>query len=489
MHLCLVNPPEMPGFVSDRDKAGGVGVARPYQRRLWNRYCPPTPALDLLYALALADRAGIPNRFVDAIARRWNARQTLAAICETNPTHVGVRISLPSLKEDLALANAVVTALPRAQVFLFGACAKMTHSRWLGQFRGDAVLYGEVEALLLAYLDGQAERAVLRPPQSATPASWQTLENLDSLPFPAWHRVDRAAYTRRGHADDFVYYVLTSRGCPKGCAMCPYFVYQGAEWRARSLDHLAAEFAHLANMGARRVQTRDPNISWRKPHLMALAERLAGQRQLAITTETDLEALNRQDLERLREAGFVRIMTGVESVDETILRDIHQNGQALKRVLVNMQTCAELGIAVTGFFIVGALTETWQSIRQTIATARTLPCEYSVSLMTPYPGTESREAFIKAGYHREGDFRDYNGYTGLVRTSGLDHQQVVLAHAWASAELELVQRRRGLHWRHWWQTLRYLAQRHRVTRLRRRIKQVESLAPATTHREELPLGA
>ena len=52
--LCLINPPELAGFVSDRDKAGGIGVARPYQASWRLPYLPPTPPMDLLYAAGKA---------------------------------------------------------------------------------------------------------------------------------------------------------------------------------------------------------------------------------------------------------------------------------------------------------------------------------------------------------------------------------------------------------------------------------------------------
>ena len=74
--------------------------------------------------------------------------------------------------------------------------------------------------------------------------------------------------------------------------------------------------------------------------------------------------LSEPDLIALREAGFVRIMTGVESVDETILKEIHQNGNTLKRVLDNMAGLRASGVGVTGFFIVGSSQETWTRSRR-----------------------------------------------------------------------------------------------------------------------------
>lgn len=446
MKLCLVNPPEIAGYVSDRDKAGGIGVARPFQESWRTPYLPPTPPQDLLYAAAIAEREQIAVRFIDGIAGRLDADGVQKAVDAERPTHIGVRVSMPSLEEDLALANRLKQRHPDAQVFLFGHASQTTYTKWREQSKADAVFFGEVEALLMPYLRGEAHTNILKPAEGAKfCANWAYVEDLDALPFPAWHLVDIAAYSPSKKVEDFVFYILTSRGCPKGCSMCPYYVHQGKQWRFRTVDNVMEEFAYLRQLGARYIQTRDPNISWRKPHLLAIAERLKGEKQFRISTETDLEVLNESDLVALREAGFVRIMTGVESVDEAVLKDIRQNANALKRSLANMELCEKIGINVTGFFIVGSLHETWQSVRNTVATAKALPITYSVSLMTPYFGTAMREEFIASGYYKDdATFKQYNGYTGIIRTEGLTFDDVTVAHAWASAELELVTRERQL---------------------------------------------
>jgi radical SAM superfamily enzyme YgiQ (UPF0313 family) len=385
-------------------------------------------------------------RFIDGIGSRLDAQGVEAAIDAERPTHIGVRVSMPSLEEDLALADRLKARHPESKVFVFGHAAQTTYTKWRESSKADAVFFGEVEALLMPYLKGEEHTNLLKPSAGASfCASWAYVEDLDALPVPAWHLVDIAAYSPTKHVDDFVFYILTSRGCPKGCSMCPYYVHQGKQWRFRSVDNVMAEFDALRALGARYIQTRDPNISWRKPHLLAIAERLKGEKRFRISTETDLEVLTESDLIALREAGFVRIMTGVESVDEAVLKDIRQNANALKRSHANMELCAKLGIEVTGFFIVGSLHETWKSVRDTIATARLLPITYSVSLMTPYFGTAMREEFIASGYYDpKATFKQYNGYTGIIRTSGLSFEEVTLAHAWASAELELVTRERAV---------------------------------------------
>ena len=57
--------------------------------------------------------------------------------------------------------------------------------------------------------------------------------------------------------------------------------------------------------------------------------------------------------------------------------------------------------------------------------------------MTPYFGTEMREEYVKAGFYQERKgFKDYNGYTSMVRTTGLDYAEVTLAQISMDAQMD-----------------------------------------------------
>ncbi len=434
--VCLINPPELKRHVSDRDKAGGLGVARPMgwlQRAV--RPLPPPP-LDWLYAGAIARQAGMAVTMLDALGQGLTAEQTRRAVCSLDAQMIGVRLSLPSLDADLALAQSLSTALPNARVFVFGACIQTTLAEWGQPFTFD-VLFGEVEALVMPYFSQSTHPAILVLAQHGTPpASWTVLEDLDALPVPAWDLVDPAPYSPTGRRDDMVHYVGTTRGCPKACTMCPYYVHQGAAWRQRSVSSVRQELLALKQLGVRLIQTRDPNISWRKRHLLELFRLLPPDLGFVWHIETDLETLEEADLFTLQQAGVKRILTGVESVDAAVLKDVGQNQGALRRVLANMRVCERLGIEVTGFFMIGAPSESWATIQNTLAVASDLPCTYSVSLMTPYRGTAMREQVLREGLlHLPERFQDQNGYRALVRTKYLARWELALALRWVSAEL------------------------------------------------------
>ena len=352
MRVHLINPPELRGYISDRDKAGGLGTMFPINWRY--RYRAFTPPLDMLYTAGVAEREGAEVSILDACAERLKLTPLLLRLSDENPDVVGIRLSLPSLSEDLALARHVKTVLPRAWVFVFGNVIQTTHGSWLRDAEVDAAFFGEPEGLVADFLHGRENSFVWT--RGEAPAGWFLQDNLDALPFPAWHLLDMGRYSPDGRPDRATYYLLTSRGCPKACSMCPYYVHQGGPWRARSIESVLAELDWLKSLGAGFLQARDPNIGLVKKRLRAIAEAMA-TRQYGFrwVIETDLESLDPETLAVLAKGGLTRLMTGIESADPSILREIHQHPDALKLTLKNVERCAELGIDLTGFMVVGSM--------------------------------------------------------------------------------------------------------------------------------------
>ncbi|MBO9541375.1 radical SAM protein [bacterium] len=446
MRVHLINPPELPGYISDRDKAGGLGTMFPINRRY--RYRAFTPPLDMMYAAAVAEREGHEVRVIDACAERLKRTDLLIALEKEAPDAVGVRLSLPTLKEDLSIAKVIKTVLPRVKVFVFGNVIQTTHTRWLDACGLDGALFGEPEALVADFLAGKHHAQVWTPKVPFAPGGWllQDVAQLDALPFPAWHLLDMRRYSPDGTAAGATYYVLTSRGCPKACSMCPYYVHQGGPWRARSLESVKAELDHLKALGARFLQARDPNIGLVKKRLRAIAEAMTqGAYGFKWVIETDLESLDPETLDVLAKGGLTRLMTGIESADPAILREIRQHPDALKLTLKNIARCKELGIELTGFMVVGSTSESFESVVATVRMAQALPMNYSVSLMTPYLGTVYRKEAEELGHVTEtGNYHELGGTACVVRTRHLDKAKVKLAYRWAQGELEWTRRQRAL---------------------------------------------
>ncbi|MBU6427651.1 MAG: radical SAM protein [Cyanobacteria bacterium REEB65] len=435
MKVLLLNPPEVPGFLSDRDKAGGLGTMFP-MRRPHGAVVPP---MDLMYSAAACRQVGAQTLLLDAPALQADRQEVLRQAQTQQPDWIGVRLSLPSLAEDLAMAQQLIGAGHRVAVF--GNVILTTADRWRAKLAA-VVLHGEPEILWPELLAGDAPPGIWLPGDPVPP--WQFAANLDALPIPAWDLAPLRAYSPRGDIGEVVFYLLTSRGCPRACSMCPYYVHQGTQWRARSVGSVMAELHYLRSLGARRVQVRDPNFGLDRRRLKELARALAGANLgLQLAAETDLEVLDEEALCLLAQAGIRTLLTGIESADPDCLADIRQSETAFRKNLQNIERCSQLGIEVIGFLVIGAASESHATVRRTVNIARRLPIRYSVSLMTPYPGTAfTQEALAVGRAVPSEDYHKMGGTRSLLRTRFMTRREVSRAHRWADCALRLAHCRR-----------------------------------------------
>lgn len=172
----------------------------------------------------------------------------------------------------LEAARCVKAASPQTAV-LFGGCgANAAPEEILRQFSFvDFVFQGEAEFTLPRFLreyphtrswrqtGGLAYRENGRIAINPAPP-W--IEDLDSLPLPAYDLVDHAAY------QDYIG-LLTSRGCPYQCAYCEGGFFHGGRLTSHSLPMVFAEIKLLqTNYGVSRFRLLDDTFTVRRDRVV-----------------------------------------------------------------------------------------------------------------------------------------------------------------------------------------------------------------------------
>jgi radical SAM superfamily enzyme YgiQ (UPF0313 family) len=410
----------------------------------------PGPPMDLLYAAAVLEREQFGVGVLDAPPLRLGAGKVLEALAGKKPEAVGIRISLPSLMSDVGLVNRIKAAMPECVVFGFGPAIKTTYEYWIDVFRGDFLVFGEPEAVVNKALTGDYRscEGILYKDASDhkngsyhVTSAWAYCQDLDSLPYPAWHLIQLKCYAYRRQASNFTYYVLSSRGCPNNCTMCPYPVHHGRKWRYRKPENVVDEMVYVKKrFGAVNVQFRDPNFGINRGRLRDICELIlnTGYRW-RWSCEVDLQNLDEDLVELMGKAGCVKIMTGVESVSDEALGDIGQDSKVLPKLERMIGFCKSRDIDLTGFYIVGFPSETWDSVSRTLDYARKAYTRSVVSLMTPYYGTKLRDEGLRDRLVDESaGFESYNGFSCTMRSRAMDFGDVELAWRYVQAELEYI---------------------------------------------------
>lgn len=466
--LLLVNPPPLEGYSNERTYSGGIGVSR--KLKPGEKEAPVILPIDFLYTAAVAEAAGSKVQFADLLLERLSGDAALSFCArlvgaETMPGWVGVRLSMPSLLQDLDFANALKRRLPGSKLFVFGTVIMATLDHWVRRCEADYVIYGEPEALigeLLAAEDPEEIAGVVAPSRytplvgedlydeakaTARYDSWVKVENLSALPRPAWHLLEMGRYAPDGSGDSSKVgvFVQASRGCPIACTMCPYMLLEGKPWRNNEIETVVDELEYLnKTFGIYRVRFRDPNFGFNRKYARELCEAIVRRGvKLEATVETSLEVFDEDNLRKMREAGIKTITTGIETNDPACMESIGQKIAVNSKLREKVDLCHKLGFHIYGTYCLGTPEETWETVRKTWQFANELGVESGFTVMTPFPGTPMYWRALREGLiPKRMQFSDWNSYTATMRTHAMTTKDLGIARLWARLETILPYRRK-----------------------------------------------
>jgi len=236
------------------------------------------------------------------------------------------------------------------------------------------------------------------------------LENLDELPYPAYHLVDMEYYlTNKMGYRSFqkrAISMVTSRGCPFNCCFCSIHLHMGKKFRAHSAEYVLNHVKHVVDTyNVKNIFFEDDNLTFDLKRFEAICDGLIdGNIKIGWDTPNGVRAdhLNMVLLEKMKLSGAISIFVGVESGDPEILNKIVCKSLDLERVVEFARNAKQIGLKTGAFYIVGFPGETMENMQRTVDFALMLKQKYDVGMhlftATPTYGTRLYEQCVKNGY-------------------------------------------------------------------------------------------
>jgi len=214
--------------------------------------------------------------------------------------------------------------------------------------------------------------------------------DLDSIPFPSREIMPLDAYTT-AVKKEVAGTMITSRGCPFDCEFCSCSRFCGIKWRTRSVENIMDEIDLLYNKyGYRSISFLDDNFTLSPKRVVEICEQIL-RRNMKFSwfamTRVDSVVRNEKVVELMERAGLRQVFVGFESGNQEIL-DKYGKKAEVDIAFKATEILKKYRIEVWGSFIIGALNETREMIRQTIRFAKKLNpniCQFSI--LIPYPGS------------------------------------------------------------------------------------------------------
>ncbi|HUW31057.1 MAG TPA: radical SAM protein [Planctomycetota bacterium] len=317
---------------------------------------------------------------------------------------VGLSCMANLLPFTIIAAHAIRERFPDRTIVLGGVGPKSVEDAILRRFPWiDVISRGEGEItgpeLLAALRDGRDLASVagisFRPACRSRAAGRsgdsirhnpdrERIQDLDTIPFPAFDRVDLAAYAGYG--------MMTSRGCPYRCTFCSVAPVWNHETHSRSARNIVDEMKLLHEAaGVDLFLFQDEFFVSGKRQVMEFCRELR-----ASGMDVKWKAFGRvnlTDVEMMRamaDCGCVELRFGIESGSDSVLRQI-KKGFTAAEAFALIPRAVEIFPRVDAFYVWGYPFETMDDFAQSLfqmVSFRMMKARILPSLLCLLPQTE-----------------------------------------------------------------------------------------------------
>lgn len=366
-----------------------------------------TPSLGLASVASYCRQNGVNVKVIDLRLRHHSIETILASIEKETPLFIGITAFTNEIVKAAVAAAFIKAKYPHIPIIIGGPHASLIPQETLLEFKDfDIAVIGEGEITILEIVEAlkvnkydklldiagialRLKNGTLKLNPSRAP-----VEDINKIPFPAWDLFELSFYNK-------LFVISTSRGCPYSCYFCSPN-YLGKKVRIKDPQRVVDEIEYLVKeFGAKNFQFADATLSLLGDKTILMCDEII-QRGLADKIEWDCEtradSLNLSLLKKMHSAGCRWVALGVETGNARILKEVVRKQETKDQIREARKLARQAGLKVRCFFILGHLTETTQTLKETINFALELnPDALSFGLLVPNPGSEVRHLAEKGG--------------------------------------------------------------------------------------------
>ncbi len=399
------------------------------------RYIEPKPRGATIYEIANLPKLGLP--LLAAIAREkypdvdqriycelirdvevdWDDVLTADLVCistTTNTTLDGYRYAARCCAAGIPVVfgGSHVTFMAREALqhadYVIRREGHVGFAQLLDWFHGDRDPAGLHEILGLSFRVGGEQVDNPEAPMASG-------DDLDALPFPALELLE-------GHERMVTHPIMMKWGCPYDCSFCSVIKMFGRKLRTRSVENMMEE---LRGVNPERVFFYDDIFIVDKKQAKSLfqtmiAEGLTPQWTAQIRADSIFSSKqtfepDHELLALMRDSGCYMVYIGFESITQEGL-DSYNKKQKVEHITTSIKLLHDYGIRVHGMFVVGADTDTPDTVRATVDFA----IEHGVDtlqmmMLTTLPGTAFDAQMRAEGRVLTDDYSLYDGHHCVIQ--------------------------------------------------------------------------
>lgn len=359
---------------------------------------------------------------LDAYQQNMSKAQFQVALKESNPDVVGITVLMDQYASAGHAAAELVKSINKdIRIIMGGVYATTNPKHAIEDSNIDFVVIGEGEYVfkdLLGYFAGKKplpEKGICYRSNGEVINTGHSdfIANLDDLPLPAYHLIELEKYISSVHRKSvdsprrYPYArIMTSRGCPCGCAFCQVESISGRKFRPRSPGNVLKEIEYLKDgYGIKSIIFDDDNLFMDKERAKNIFQGMI-DRGLAmpwVAIAVAVFKLDKELIKLMKASGCEYVDIAIESGSERVLKDIIRKPVDLEYAKQMVGLLKQEGIYIAANFMIGFPTETWDEIRQTLKAAEKIDADYvKLFAVIPLRNTRLWQACEEKGAFKDG---------------------------------------------------------------------------------------
>ena len=392
-----------------------------------------SPPLNVPYLAAVSRSMGHEVKIIDCPAFNWDYERLKKEISSFSPDLIGISSLTQTYPAALKSAAAAKDACPIALVVLGGSHVTYMDTETLRLEQGvDVVVRGEGEMTLQDLASNFNDKGKFKEISGITyrkngeihkNPDRPFIEDLDSLPFPAYDLIDLSQY---GTPKNKHFSMLTSRGCPFKCTFCVMRLMDGSQLRSRSTKNVVDEMEYIKNLGATSVSFCDETFTFNKKGVLDICTEIRKRRiNLPWDCQTRVDQVSEDVLSEMKKAGCHYVGFGVESGSQKML-DTMRKGIKIEQAEKAVQLAKRTGLLVGVNMMVGYPGETPDTIKESLHFIKKAnPDTVFFMICTPYPGTEYYKLVTDLGWKLDTDWKSYDVVTPVFENPEMSGETLV----------------------------------------------------------------
>lgn len=410
---------------------------------LMGEYLPPPTALLVLAAYVEMELPDVEIQVMDCQAEGKGWKDVEERISSFSPSMVASSGFTCNAYVCARTAETAKKVNPKITTVIGGQHFTATVEESLKNFPEiDYIVRGEGEVTLVALIKtlragkgigGVPGLAFMHNGNVVQTLPRQLIENIDTLPYPAYHFVENLVmkyhFTMMAGKNTRYMILEGSRGCSHKCSFCSQWRHWNGVWRAKSAKRVADEMEYLHNrFGAGFLWYTDDNFDYRKRGRELWDELRARNFTSDISwffqARTDDVASNPDLVAKMRSVGNTWVLVGVENNSQETLKGF-KKGTMPNDAAMAMRVLNKNDIFSQGMYVIGSRKDTPESIESLRDFSIEIDSQIAIyATLTPMPGTEVYDEAKMNGWIEDTNWADYDMVHAIMPTETMTRQQV-----------------------------------------------------------------